>query len=159
MYKRDRRRGAALFIAGGLAIGVCVARIVSVAHILILRTEYRAFCMEVNEAVLAARGTQMTVERGGESWPLSFETLDYYDRNLMAEKTVVFNRKSAEPDAKSITLRFSGAALTLTGQEDGSRINIRWEAGGKTRSYTIRSESITFMQYSAYLSNYVRKLA
>lgn len=158
MYKRDRRQGAALFIAGGLAILVCLALIAFFVHILALRTEYRAFCMEVNDAVLAARGTEMTVERGGESWPLNFETLDYYDRNLMAEKTVVFNRKSAEPNEKSITLRFSGAALTLTGQEDGSRINIRWEADGKTRSYTIRSESISFMQYSAFLSNYIRKL-
>ena len=158
MYKRDRRRGAALFIAGGLALAVCLALIVFFVHILVLRTEYRAFCMEVNDAVLAARGTQMTVERGGESWPMSMAVLDYYNQNLMASKTIVFNRKSAEPDAKSITLRFSGSALTFTGQEDGTRINLRWESGGKTRSYTVRSEDITFMQYSAYLSNYIRKI-
>ena len=89
---------------------------------------------------------------------MSMAVLDYYNQNLMASKTIVFNRKSAEPDAKSITLRFSGSALTFTGQEDGTRINLRWESGGKTRSYTVRSEDITFMQYSAYLSNYIRKI-
>lgn len=158
MYKRDRRKGVALFIAAGTAITVCVALIGFMVWILVLRTEYRAFCMEINKAVLDARGTQMTVERGDETWPMDEQLLDYYNRNLLAEKTIVFSRRGAEPNAKTIHLHFSGTTLSLTGLEDGSRIAVSWKTSDGERSYSIRSTSVSFMQYSAYLSNYVRKL-
>ena len=100
----------------------------------------------------------MTVERGGESWPLSMEVLDYYDSNLMGEKTVVFNRRGAEPNEKTIVLHFSGCTLSFTGLEDGSRIAVTWQTSERTRRYSLRSDNISFMQYSAYLTNYVRHL-
>lgn len=158
MYKRDRRRAAALFVGGGIALAVCAALVVFLVYTLALRTEYRKTCFAINDAILAARGTEMTVERGGERWPLDEKTLAYYNQNLLERNTVVFDRRQAALNEKSILLYLGENRLSFTGLEDGSAINIRWETPEETRSYTVRSSMVTFSQYSAYLSNYVRRL-
>ncbi len=156
MNKRDKYRAAALYLGGGLALGLCAALIVFVAYTLALRTEYRETCFAINDAVLAARGMEMTVERGGEQWPLDERTLDYYNQNLLQQNTVVFNRRRIPLNEKSILLHLGENRLCFTGLEDGSAINVLWETPDRSRSFTVRS-AITFNQYSAYLSNYIRR--
>ena len=156
MYRKDRRRAAALYLGGGIALVVCIALIVFLVYALTLRTEYRAMCLEINDAVLAANVAERSIERGGESRALDESTLMYYDIFLLDRHTVVFNRKTAEPNSKSILIHLGENTLCFTGQEDGSAINIRWETPDSSRGYTVRSQT-SFMQLSAYLSNYLRR--
>ena len=158
MYKKDRIRRAALYLCCILALGICLALIGYFVYILRLRTEYRAFCMEINDAILATEPEEALVRRGDGEWPADRDLLDYYDIQLRDAKTVVFNRKAAEPDEKSIYLILHDGILCYTGMEDGSAVNLRWETDAGLRAYTVRSDNISFMQLSAYLSNYARRL-
>lgn len=103
-------------------------------------------------------GRPRSVSAAGSPWPLDEKTLTYYNQNLLDRNTAVFDRRQAELNEKSILLYLGESRLCFTGLEDGSAINIRWETPGETRSYTVRSSMVTFSQYSAYLSNYVRRL-
>ena len=125
MYKKDRAKAAALYICGGLAIGSCIALIIFFIHTLKLRTEYRAVCLEINDAILASRIEDDLIIRGDESAPLTQKTADYYDAFLLDSNTAVFNRKVREVNDKSIQLCFNGSILSFTGYGDGSEIHIR----------------------------------
>ena len=157
MFRKENFISLALYLCGGVAIGVCLALIVYMVYVLQLRTEYRATCLEINDAILAA-GEEASIERDGAVWPLDQTTLDYYNMRLLDEGTVVYNRRAAALNARSIIIHLGDDRLSFTGLEDGSAINIRWETSGKTRYYTVRS-SVSFMQLTAYLSNYIRKTA
>ena len=157
MYRKDKIRTLALFLGGGLALAVCVGLIAFMAYSLQLRTEYRAACLEINEAILATGPEEAQIGRSGERWPVNQQVLDFYNMRLLDEGTLVFSRRSADTDEQSIFLYLEGGTLSFTGLEDGSAIGIRWETPERTRTYTVRSVT-SYMQYTAYLSNYVRRM-
>ena len=158
MYIREKIRTGLLFGAGTVAIGVCLILIIFFIYTLVLHTHYRAMCLEFNDAVLAADSRDCTVERDGQSWPLSAEALDFYNQKLLEENVVVYSRRFAPADEQSIRLRLGHSALTFTGLEDGTAIQITWESQGRQDSYRVRSTSYTYQQFSAYLSNYIRQI-
>ena len=158
MYKNTRRITALLYIGGGIEFGTCLALIEIIIWALELRTEYRNFCFEINDVILASASEGRSISRGSASWPLDEKTLSYYEQNMLGRNTLVFNRKLAPLDDRSIILNLGPGQLCFTGQEDDSAINIRWETPDQIRSYTVRSSDVTFRQFSAYLSNYIRAL-
>ena len=158
MYKKDVLKTCLLYLAGGLAIGICVALIIFFVYTLQLRTEYRQTALEINEYVLAYQEKGSTVTWKGKTYPLSEACLDYYNRFLLDAKTVVAGRRSMEPTERSIILSFGGGKLTFTqAHEDGYSTNIRWETPDGVKNYEVASQT-TFMQMAAYISNYTRRL-
>ena len=113
-YKRDRRRTAILYACGIVAIGSCLALIVFFVHTLLLRTQYRATCLEINDAILASSAEQNTIQRGDEVYPMPDYVLEYYNILLLEEDTLVRDRSSLPPTAKSIILHISDNSLTFT---------------------------------------------
>lgn len=160
MYIKDKLKTGILYFFGLVAIGIAVALIVWFISILHLRTEYRDFCLQVNDAILATPAEARFIQRGTEQLPLSAEALDYYDQILLAEGVTVISRKEAEPNERSIVLLLEENRLIFTNVEkDGSLIHLRWETAEGSVSYTVRSERITFMQMSAYFTGYARRAA
>jgi len=157
MYKKDKAKAGALYACGFVAIGACVALIIFFISILSLRSEYKKVCLEINDHILATPAEENFILRDEKTYPLSDQVLEYYNMALLGENTVVFNRKECEPTAKSIVLALGDSTLTFTGLEDGSAINVRWVTPEETRNYTLRSSTTSFMQMSAYLSNYLRR--
>ena len=86
MYKKAKVKTALLYTFGTLAVMIALGMIVFMVHTLRLRTEYRQFCLEVNDAVLASSMRQNTVTRGDETAPLSFTALP---PDLRASRTAV----------------------------------------------------------------------
>ena len=159
VYIKDKVKTGLLYFFGFIAIGASLALIVWFISILRLRTEYREFCLEVNEAILATAEGDRRIGRGEESFPASREMVDYYDMLLLADGVTVISRDEATPDEHSIVLTLKGGRLILTNVEkDGSLINIRWETAEGVRSYNLRSSQISFMSISAYYSNYARRM-
>ncbi len=158
MYLKQKANAALLYLAGFLAVGICLALIVFFVHILVLRTEYRAVCLEINDVILQTSPDELSVSRGGETWPLDENTLEYYNIRLLDASTVVYSRKDGEEDARSIVIFLGSYRLSYTGIEDDSAIRIRWDGPSGHRSYLVRSDDVSFRQFSAYLSNYVRRL-
>ncbi len=159
MYRKQKWQRRLLFLTGGTAIGICLALIVFFIYILVLRTEYRATCLEVNDVILHSDLRQGTVERNGKEWPLSREVLEYYNMRLMGENVTVYSRRDANPNEKSIWIRLGDYTLCFTGLEDGHAIHVSWKTPRERKSYMLRSESVSFVQDSAFLSNYVRSLS
>ena len=157
MYKKDKAKAAAVYTCGMIAAGVCIALIAFFVYTLSLRTEYRKVCLEINDHILTSPASSNFVLKGGMTYPLSDQILEYYNMALLGDNTVVFNRKECEPTAKSIVLVISECTLTFTGLEDGSAVNVRWDTPEDSRSYTLRSSSVSFMQMSAYMNNYLRR--
>ena len=156
VYKKDRAKAAALYTCGAIAIGICVALISFLVYVLHLRTEYRATCLEINDQILISPASQNFIQRGEDVFPMSDDLLEYYNMLLLRNDVIVFNRKECELTDKSIALHISDNRLTFTGLEDGSALGIRWETSDGTKTYTVRSSVISFMQMNAYLSNYIR---
>ena len=157
MYVRDKFKAAALYICGGLAVGICLALIVYFIFILNLRTEYREFCLTVNDAILASAEEERFIQRGEKIVPLTSKAADYYDAFLLDRDTVVINRRKRSATDRSIQLHFSADTLSLTGYGDGSEIHIRWDTPEETKNYTVRNSSLTFLQLDAYMENYLRR--
>ena len=158
MFRREKGKGALLYLGAFAALGTCLALIVFFVHILVLRTEYRAVCLEINDVILATDPETVTVTRGGETWPLDAQTLDFYNIRLLDADTVVYSRRDGEINERSILISLGAYRLSFTGLEDGSSIRILWDGPSGHRSYLVRSSAISFRQYSAYLSNYIRRL-
>ena len=158
VYRADRRRAIVLYVCGGAAILVCVALIAFFIHALHLRTEYRAFCLEVNDAILASYGQDdRTISEGDKSCPLDNIGLNYYDQIFLDAKTVAYSRRSFEANDRSLILSFSGSRLILRELQDGYWIGIRWETPEGTRCYRIASANYSFMQMEAYFKNALRR--
>ena len=157
--KKAKRKTALLFICGGIAIGMCVALIAFFAYILVLRTDYKETCLEINEKIVAASPDETFAVMNGEKYPLSSEALNYYDEILLDRKAVVFNRKGAEPDKNSIVLEFSGCTLTFTGQDDGTAFYLHWETPEEVKDYSVRSTNYTYTSMVSYLKSYIKRLS
>lgn len=156
MYKKDKAQRGALFLGGGLAFGICLFLIVFFIWILVLRTEYRAACLEINDTILATDIADITVQRDGKTWPTTVKLVDYYNMGLLADGVQVFNRANLPLSEKSIILHIGENDLSFTGYDNGTAINIHWATPRGLKTYTVRCNSTSFMQYTAYLSNYVR---
>ncbi len=158
MYLKHKASSAMLYLACFLALGICLALIAFFVHILVLRTEYRAVCLEINDVILQTSPDELSISRGNETWPLDENTLEYYNIRLLDAKTVVYSRKDGEEDDRSIVIRLGTYRLSYTGIEDDSAIRIRWDGPSGHRCYLVRSDDVSFRQFGAYLSNYVRRL-
>ena len=159
MYIRDKVKAGILYFFGFIAVGSSLALIIWFISILQLRTEYRAFCFEINDVILATPGRDRTIGRGEESFPASQEIVDYYNMLLLGEGVTVISRDEVTPDERSIVLTLKDGKLSFTNVEkDGSLINIRWESERELRSYNVRSSQTSFMGVAAYYSNYARRL-
>ena len=156
MYLKQKLGGFALYFFGFLALAVAAALIGWFVSMLHLRTEYRAFCLMVNDVILATPAEERSISRGDECYPLSAAALDYYDQMLLDEGATVADRKENQPTAKSIILQLGDSRLIYTGAEMGRTVLLRWESPGETRCYTVRSDLITFSQLNAYFTNYAR---
>ena len=139
------------------AVGIAAAVIWFVGFTLKLKTEYKKTAQEINDAFLKSGPGGTTVSQDGVTLPASQELIDYYDSFLLFNKTVVFNKKTAEANKESITFNIGGKTLRFTGLEDGSAIHICWTVSGEEKNYTVRSQ-ITFMQLNSYMQNYKRKV-
>lgn len=155
---KRRFTGAGIYICGGLAMAAMVALIAFFVHILVLNTAYRAFCLDINDAVLASDPEYCTVEQYGEVFPADTALIDYYDRFLLGDGVTPFERKERPVSEGSITLRLNEGTLSLTEREDGTAIHLRWETPDGVRCFTVRSERVTFRQLDAYLQTYMRRL-
>lgn len=153
MYRKDRRYSALLYTGGAVAVGVCLAVIAFVVWSLALRTGYRAFCMEINDAILSTPAKQCSVLRDGQACPVDSADLDYFDRFLLDSGTLVFNRRSIPPDERTITLDLGDRQLLFTGTDDNTAVNLRWITPEGERSYTVRAATVTFAQLNAYYVN------
>ena len=143
-----------VWICGGLALAVSLVLISLFVYVLNLRTEYRADCMAINDAVIAALGAENTIAQGDVIYPLSDGLLNYYNAWLRRGGTVVFDRKAHETTDKTIVMTLPGGTLMLTGVDDWTAVNILWETADGTVSYTVRNEDITFFQLSARFASY-----
>ena len=129
------------------------------ASILRLRTEYREFCLEINDVILSTPATERFIRQGDKELPLSMEALDYYNMLLLSDTVVVISREDAEPKDSSVRIRLGEDQLIYTSVEkDGSLIALRWETPEGTRSYFVRSGQVSFMSMSAYFKNYARRV-
>ena len=159
MYVKQKVKALLLYFFGFIAVGASLALIIWFISILRLRTEYREFCLEVNDVILATDSDQRRIRRGEEEYPLSSEAMNYYDQLLLASGVTVVSREEVEPNNRSIVLILGENRLTFTNVEkDGSLINLRWEAPGETRSYHVRSSQTSFMSIASYFSNYARRV-
>ncbi|MBQ6551518.1 MAG: hypothetical protein IJL78_08940 [Lachnospiraceae bacterium] len=159
MYKKAKRKSALLFVCGGLAIAVCLALIGFIAYILVLRTDYKETCLEINDMIVASPSDRNFVVRDGETYPLSEEALNWYDQIFLDRKAVVMNRKEAEPDKNSIVLLISDCTLTLTGQDDGTAFAMCWETPDGVKHYQVRSTNYTFTSMNSYLKSYLKRFS
>ena len=157
MYKKAKVKTALLYTFGTLAVMIALGMIVFMVHTLRLRTEYRQFCLEVNDAVLASSMRQNTVSRGDETAPLSFTALNYYDQFLLDAGTLVYSRKSAEPTEKSIVISIKGGTLSFI-PLDEETVCLRWDTSSGTSSYRVRAGYITFVDLNSYLTIYLQSL-
>ena len=157
MYKKYQRKTVLLYVCGGLAIGVCIALIIFIVWVLMLRTEYKQTCLEINDDILASTEDQRFILKDGEKYPLSFEVLDYYNQYLLDKKSMVYSRKTADPADSSIVLKIADKTLTITGIEDGSAVHLTWETPSETKHYKVRNENYTFRSLDSYMKNYLRK--
>lgn len=157
VYLKDRRKAVLLYVCGAIAILAAAAMIAFLVFTLRLRAEYRDTCIEINEAILNSRGTSArTISKGGQSCPLDDRAADYYDMFLLDGKTVVYNRKSYEPDGSCLILSFPGSRLILKDIDAGIRIGVRWETEEGARCYSVACGTYTFMQLESYFKNMVR---
>ena len=146
-----------LRILGAAALLITLGVIIFFAYTLILRNDYRAAALNINEAVLAG-GDRITVSRGDTTLPADQRIVDYYNRFLLDGNTAVYSRIGAPLTDQSIRLSFpDGSALTFTGLEDGSAIALCWATSQGQKQYRVRS-STTFMQLHAFFSNYQRSI-
>ena len=158
MYKKNLFKRRMLFIGGGAAFAICLVMILFFIYILVLRTEYRAACLEINDAVLATDPGEVYVERGGEQWPMSHDALEYYNMRLLDEYVIVYNRANKELTDESIIIRLGDSTLSFTGYEDGTAINIHWETPFGLKTYTVRSSVVPFSTDSLFLTKYINSL-
>ncbi len=157
MYKKYHRKTVLLYVCGGLAVGICAALIVFIVWILVLRTEYKKTCLEINDCILSSTEDQRFILKDGEKYPMSFEVLDYYNRYLLDKKSMVFSRKAVEPTDKSIVLKFSDNTLTFLGIDDETAVLLTWETPSEIKHYKVRNENYTFRSLNSYMKNYLRK--
>ena len=158
VYKKDRIRTVVLYVCGAVAVLSCVALIAFFIFTLHLRTEYRACCLEINDRILASYAQEdRTIRMGNESCPMDGAVQDYYDRILLDAKTIVYNRRSFEPDDKCLILEFSGCRLIFRDLREGHWIGLRWETPEGTRCYSVASGDYTFMQMTAFFQNTLRR--
>lgn len=143
-----------LTLLGAVALIAMVALIVFFVHTLSLRSDYRATCMEINDAILAVPAETCTAEQLGEVWPADSALLNFYDRWLLDDHVTAYSRKGAAPADSSIVLGIGRNTLCLTGLEDGTAVALRWETPDGVTTYTVRTTGVTFMQLSAYMQNY-----
>ena len=155
MYKSYRRKTLLLYLGGALAVGMALLLIGFFVYTLALRTEYRAFALEVNDAILGCPAESREIARGETRLPLSAWDLDYYDKALLDQGTAVVDRKVLEPDSRSIVLILGENRLWFN-RVDNTLVNLRWETPSGTRGYTVRCDLITFAQMSAYFNNLAR---
>lgn len=158
MYKADKKRAAVLWSCGVAAVGACLALIIFFVYTLVLRTSYRAFCLEINDAILHTDIAACTVGRGDEVLPADKAILDYYDEFLLDEGTLVFARKGSEPTERSIILTLGENTLVFTPVDNGTAVCLRWTAPDGTDTYTVRTGYISFAQLSACYTNYRNRL-
>lgn len=158
MFLRYKVKTFLLYFCGFIALGSCVALILWFASILRLRTEYRAFCLEVNDVILATPAKERFIQQGGKSFSLSMDDLDYYNMLLLDSNVTVISREDAEPTDSSIRILLGDKSLIYTNVEkDGSLISLRWETSEGTRSYFVRSGQVSFMAMNAYFKNIARR--
>ena len=149
-----RKKSALFIIASVIAFAAAAAVIGFLVYTLILRTNFRADAMEINNTFL--KKGMVTVSRGEESFQFPAEELEYYDKFLLDRNTVVFSRRSVPETKDTIVLDFSKESLSFTGLEDGSAIALCRKTPDQEKHYIVRS-SISFMQLSAYYTNCRRK--
>ena len=113
MYLKHKVNSALLYLACFLALGICLALIVFFVHILALRTEYRAACLEINDVILQTAPDELSVSRGGQTRHLDENTLEYYNIRLLDAKTVVYSRKDGEEDDRSIVIRLGRTSSVI----------------------------------------------
>lgn len=158
-YKKEKRRSALLWIGGGIAVCACLAVIVFLVYTLALRTSYRAFCLEINDALLAAAPETCTVGRNGETYPADSTLLNYYDSFLLDEGTLVFRRQIVPASDGAIELNMGENRLLITPIESGTAVNLQWITPAGTRGYSVRTGYISYPQLNSYYVNYVSRLA
>ncbi len=159
MYLKYKIKTVLLYVCGFIAVGACVALIAWFVSILRLRTEYREFCLGVNEVILATPAKARFIRQGDKELPLSMDALDYYNMLLLDGSVTVISREDAEPKDSSIRILLGEDQLIFTNVEkDGSLIALRWETPEGSRSYFVRSGQVSFMSMSAYFKNYARRL-
>ena len=159
MYLKYKVKTILLYVFGFIAVGACIALIAWFVSILRLRTEYREFCLGVNDVILATPANDRSIRQGDKELPLSMDALDYYNILLLDSNVTVISREDAEPKDSSIRIQLGEDALTFTNVEkDGSLIALRWETPEGTRSYFVRSGQVSFMSISAYFKNYARRV-
>lgn len=158
MYLKYKVKTALLYFFGFVAIGATVALIIWFVSILRLRTEYREFCLGINDTILATSAKERFIQQGDKRYPLSMNDLDYYNMLLLDSNVVVISREDAEPTDTSIRIILGDKSLIYTNVEkDGSLIALRWETPEGTRSYFVRSGQVSFMGMSAYFKNIARR--
>ena len=158
MTREKTVRKRFLFLGCAVAVGMAIAFISFFIYILVLRTEYRATRLEINEAVLNANIGSASIERGGESWPLSRDVLEYYNKQILGDGMTVFNWKGAEPDENSISICLGEKTLCFTEAGDSSVIYLSWCTPEIQKTYSIRGPAGSFRQASAYLSRYIESI-
>ena len=158
MYLKYKLKTWLLYLCGFIAIGVCIWLIVWFVSILRLRTEYREFCLGVNDTILATPAKDRFIQQGDKRYPLSMNDLDYYNMLLLDNNVVVISREDAEPTDSSIRIILGDKSLIFTNVEkDGSLIALRWETPEGSQSYFVRSGQVSFMTMSAYFKNIARR--
>ena len=155
MYKSYQRKTILLYLGGALAVGAALLLIGFFVYTLALRTEYRAFALEVNDAILTCPAQGREIARGETRLPLSAFDLDYYDKVLLDQGTAVLDRKALEPDKSSIVLILGEKRLWFI-RVDNTLVNLRWETPEGVRGSTVRCDLITFAQMNAYFINLAR---
>ena len=155
MYRRDRSKTILLYLGGALAVGAALLLIGFFVYTLALRTEYRAFALEVNDEILGCPAADREIARGETRLPLSAFYLDYYDKILLDQGTAVVDRKVREPEKSSIALILGEKRLWFI-RVDNTLVNLRWETPEGVRGYTVRCDLITFAQMNAYFTNLAR---
>ena len=155
MYRRDRSKTILLYLGGALAVGAALLLIGFFVYPLALRTEYRAFALEVNDEILGCPAEEREIARGETRLPLSAFDLDYYDKILLDQGTAVVDRKVREPEKSSIALILGEKRLWFI-RVDNTLVNLRWETPEGVRGYTVRCDLITFAQMNAYFTNLAR---
>lgn len=165
VYKGDRNKSILLFVLAGIAFAVALGFIIFMVWSLKLRTEYRGFCLDVNQKVLEARTmSSRRLSADGESCEISHSDLDYFNRLLLDGKTLVSSRKDIPPDEKSISLEFAGARLIITDQggdkDEGWLLALRWELKDEVRTYTIlNGGNYSFGNLRSYAARCFRQAA
>ena len=158
MYKRDRIKTRILYACGALAILICLALTGFMVYSLRLRTEYRAFCLEVNDAILAVPEGQITISRQEKSAPASVRSIDYFNAFLLDSGTLVYNRRCEPVTDESIVIRLGKKkAFILTGLEDGSVINVRFETPEGTRGFSVLGGYIQFSDLCSRADIYLQR--